>query len=198
VTRMAAHNQRRGSAARRLPPGSGVRADATVPILGQAARREGLPALRRVTSVDARAGRRCVFLANSFRLAARTVAGLCKERRQIEPLCKGIRQNLKIRSSGGATTNAVRTRIRIALGGDRLLALVTFANRLAASMQPCLRLVHLDLFQRRLFQAAFCSPCCVATPAIHRQHGRTITWSRHDKPVGQQGTRPADMARRGR
>lgn len=148
VTRRKAHNQGRVVAARRVPSGTGVCADETVQILGQAARREDLPPLRRVTYVDARSGRRYVFLTNNFQRAARTIAEFYKERWQIELFFKWIKQNLQIKSFGGATTNAVLTQIWIALCVYLLLAFVKFANKLAASMQRLLRLLHLNLFQR--------------------------------------------------
>jgi len=149
VTRMKAHNRGRVVEARRVLPGSGVCADETVQILGQAARREGLPPLRRVTYVDAHSGRRYVFLTNHFRLAARTIADLYKERWQIELFFKWIKQNLRTKSFVGATTNAVLTQIWIALCVYLLLAYLKFANQLAASLQQLLRLLHLNLFQRR-------------------------------------------------
>jgi len=120
-----------------------------VQIRGQAARREGLPPLRRVTYVDAQTGRRYVFLTNNFRLAARTIADLYQERWQIELFFKWIKQNLKIKTFVGATTNAVLTQIWIALCVYLLLAYLKFANKLAASLQQLLRLLHLNLFQRR-------------------------------------------------
>ena len=149
VTRMKRHNRVRVCAAHPVRPGSGVGADETVQVLGEAARREGLPPLRRVTYVDAATGRRYVFLTNHLRLAARTIADLYKERWQIELFFKWIKQNLKIKSFLGATTNAVLTQIWIALCVYLLLAYLKFANKLACSMQQLLRLLHLNLFLRR-------------------------------------------------
>ena len=63
-------------------PGRGVEADETILIQGQAARREGLPPLRRVTYVDATTDQRYVFITNNFQLAARTIAVFYKERWQ--------------------------------------------------------------------------------------------------------------------
>jgi putative transposase len=149
VTRMKEHNRVRVRAAHPARHGSGVCADETVQILGQAARREGLPPLRRVTYVDAESARRHVFLTNHFRLAARTIADLYKERWQIELFFKWLKQNLKIRRFLGQTTNAVLTQIWIALCVYLLLAYVKFAHKLASSMQQLLRLLHLNLFQCR-------------------------------------------------
>lgn len=149
VTRMKEHNRVRVQASRPVRPGSGVQADQTIEILGQAARREGLPPLRRVTYLDAATGRRYVFLTNHLRLAARTIADLYKERWQIELFFKWIKQNLKIKRFLGQTTNAVLTQIWVALCVYLVLAYVKFANQLVCSLQQLLRLLHLNLFQRR-------------------------------------------------
>ena len=74
-------------------------ADEAVEVQGEAARRERLPALRRVTYIDAASARRYVFLTNNFRLAARTIADLYKARWQIELFFKWLKQNLRIRAS---------------------------------------------------------------------------------------------------
>jgi hypothetical protein len=149
VTRMKAHNRVRVRASRPVRPESGVAADETVEIEGQAARREGLRPLRRVTYVDATCNKCYVFLTNNHRLAARTIADLYKERWQIELFFKWLKQNLKIKRFLGQTSNAVMTQIWVALCVYLLLAYVKFANRLACSLQHVLRLVHLNLFQRR-------------------------------------------------
>ena len=90
-----------------------------------------------------------MFLTNNHRLAARTIADLYKERWQIELFFKWLKQNLKIKRFLGPTSNAVMTQIWVALCVYLLLAYVKFANRLACSLQHVLRLVHLNLFQRR-------------------------------------------------
>ena len=60
-----------------------------------------------------------------------------------------IKQNLKIKSFVGTSRNAVMTQIWIALCVYLLLAYIKFANRLAWSMQEILRVLQMNLFDRR-------------------------------------------------
>lgn len=75
-----------------------------------------------MTYIDAASARRYVFLTNNFRIAARTIADLYKARWQTELFFKWLKQNLRIKSFFGATTNAVLTQIWIALCAYLLLA----------------------------------------------------------------------------
>ena len=147
VTRLKDHNRVRVVASREVR--RGVVADETVEILGAAARRAQLPKLRRVTYIDRASAKRYEFLTNNFRLAARTIADLYKERWQIELFYKWLKQNLRIRSFLGATTNAVLTQIWIALCAYLLLSYLKFINRLDCSLQQVLRRLQINLFHRR-------------------------------------------------
>jgi hypothetical protein len=149
VTRIKSHNRVKVKAAHPVRAGRGVEADETILIQGQAARREGLPPLRRVSYVDATTDKRYVFLTNNFQLAARTIADIYKERWQIELFFKWIKQNLKIKRFLGHNINAVMTQIWTALCVYVLLAYLKFANQLGTSLQRLLQLLHLNLFQRR-------------------------------------------------
>jgi putative transposase len=105
--------------------------------------------LRRVGFRDAKTGKRYAFLTNAFHLSARTVAAVYKERWQIELFFKWIKQNLKIKAFLGASRNAVMTQIWVALCAALLLAWMKFQNGLALSLQQMLRLLHVNLFERR-------------------------------------------------
>lgn len=147
VTRLKEHNRVRVVARREVR--RGVVADETIEILGAAARRAQLPKLRRVTYLDCASAQRYEFLTNNFRLAARTIADLYKERWQIELFYKWIKQNLRIKSFLGATTNAVLTQIWVALCTYLLLAYLKFSNGLHDSLQQLLRRLQINLFHRR-------------------------------------------------
>lgn len=54
--------------------------------------------LRRIGYRDPESGKRYEFLTNHFGLWAKTIADICKERRQNELFFKEIKQNLRIRS----------------------------------------------------------------------------------------------------
>jgi len=62
---------------------------------------------------------------------------------------KWIKQNLKIKSFVGTSKNAVMTQIWIALCVYLLLAFLKFQSKLNKSMQQILRLLQLNLFEKR-------------------------------------------------
>jgi putative transposase len=88
-------------------------------------------------------------LTNNFKLAARTIADIYKARWQVELFFKWIKQNLKIKSFVGTSKNAVMTQIWIALCMYLLLAFLKFQSKLTKSMQQILRLLQLNLFEKR-------------------------------------------------
>lgn len=105
--------------------------------------------LRQICYQDPETGKELTFVTNAGHLDARTIAGLYKERWQIELFFKWIKSNLKIKTFLGRSRNAVLTRIWIALIMYLLLAFLKFKARLGASLQQILRLLQLNLFERR-------------------------------------------------
>lgn len=105
--------------------------------------------LRRIGYRDPETGKHYVFLTNNFKLAARTIADIYKARWQVELFFKWIKQNLKIKSFVGTSKNAVMTQIWIALCVYLLLAFIKFQSKLKKSMQQILRLLQLNLFEKR-------------------------------------------------
>ena len=105
--------------------------------------------LRRIGYRDPETGKRYVFLTNNFKLAAKTIADIYKARWDVELFFKWIKQNLKIKSFIGTSKNAVMTQIWIALCMYLLLAFIKFQSKLNKSMQQILRLLQLNLFEKR-------------------------------------------------
>jgi len=126
----------------------GILCDQTIRLNGIKGRECPFP-LRRIRYKDAETGRVYVFLTNAFHLSARTVADIYKERWQIEIFFKWIKQNLKIKTFLGTSRNAVLTQIWIALCAYLMLAWLKFRHRLSYSLQQMLRLLQLNLFERR-------------------------------------------------
>ena len=62
---------------------------------------------------------------------------------------KWIKQHLKVKSFVGTSRNAVMTQLWIAMCVYLLLSYVKFANRLAWSLNEMLRVLQLNLFDRR-------------------------------------------------
>jgi len=105
--------------------------------------------LRMVCYQDPETGKEYRFVTNADHLDAKTIADLYKERWQIELFFKWIKQNLKIKTFLGTSKNAVLTQVWIALIVYLLLAFLKFKAQLGLSMQQMLRLLQLNLFERR-------------------------------------------------
>ena len=105
--------------------------------------------LRLVCYCDPETGKEYRFVTNADHLDAKTIANLYKERWQIEQFFKWIKQNLKIKTFLGTSRNAVLTQIWIALCVYLLLSFLKFKAKLGISMQQMLRLLQLNLFERR-------------------------------------------------
>lgn len=134
---------------REIDARSGVTSDQTIELTGIKPQKLGLPCLRRVGYRDRETGRHYEFLTNNFRLSAKTIAEIYKQRWQIELFFKWIKQNLKIKNFVGHSKNAILTQIWIALCTYLLLAYIKFSVKLSWSMQTLLRLLQLNLFMRR-------------------------------------------------
>jgi len=105
--------------------------------------------LRRIGYRDNLTGKHYVFLTNQFKLSAATIAAVYKERWQIELFFKWIKQNLKIKSFIGTSRNAVLTQIWIAMCVYLILAFLKLRSKLSKSLQQMLRLLQMNLFEKR-------------------------------------------------
>lgn len=140
---------RYGVAARRtVDKARGLGCDRTITLRGSRAEAWTIP-LRRIGYTDPESGQRYVLLTNLFHLSAQTIAEIYKARWQIEWFFKWIKQNLKIKSFSGTSSNAVMTPIRVALCVYPLLAYIKFSSTLGSSLQQIPRLLQLNLFVRR-------------------------------------------------
>lgn len=140
------YNQRRG---RKAP---GIQKDCTVH-LGDIPK-----PLRLIDYVDPETGNAYSFVTNAFHIPAKTIADLYKERWQIELFFKWIKQNLKIKTFLGTSKNAVLTQIWIALCVYLMLAYMKFIAKLGITMQQMMRLLQLNLFERRNLISLFKPP----------------------------------------
>jgi len=129
--------------------GKGLTCDQTIEFSGVLMAKKCPIRLRRIVYRDAETGKRYVFLTNNFKLSAKTIADIYKARWQVELFFKWIKQNLKIKSFVGTSKNAVMTQIWIALCVYLLLAFLKFQSKLQKSTQQILRLLQLNLFEKR-------------------------------------------------
>jgi len=105
--------------------------------------------LRLVAYTDPETGIEYRFVTNAHHIKAQEIAEIYKERWQIELFFKWIKQNLKIKTFLGTTSNAVLTQVWIALCVYLMLAYLKFKAKLGSSMHQILRLLQLNLFARR-------------------------------------------------
>jgi hypothetical protein len=105
--------------------------------------------LRLIAYTDPATGIDYRFVTNAHHLKAKEITEIYKERWRIELFFKWIKQNLKIKTFLGTTSNAVLTQVWIALCVYLMLAYLKFKAKLGSSMQQILRLLQLNLFARR-------------------------------------------------
>ena len=127
----------------------GVTSDQTIEFTGALMAKRCPYPLRRIGYRDDVTGKHYVFLTNNMRLSAKAVADIYKARWQVELFFKWIKQNLKIKTFIGTSKNAVLTQVWIAMCVYLLLAFLKFQSRLSQSLQKMLRLLQLNLFERR-------------------------------------------------
>ena len=149
VTRLKTNAAYRVVSRRSVLKNKGLSCDQTIEFTGIQTSRKCPIQLRRIGYRDAETGKHYIFLTNNFKLSARTIADIYKARWQVELFFKWIKQNLKIKSFVGTSKNAVMTQIWIALCIYLLLSFIKFQSKLKKSMQQILRLLQLNLFEKR-------------------------------------------------
>lgn len=127
----------------------GLTSDQTIEFTGAVTAKKCPVQLRRIGYRDPETGKHYVFLTNHFKLAAKTIAQIYKARWDVELFFKWIKQNLKIKTFVGTSKNAVMTQIWIALCVYLLLAYIKFQSKIRKSAQQILRLLQLNLFEKR-------------------------------------------------
>jgi len=83
---------------------------------------------------DPETKRKLIFLTNNFSLSAYTITQIYKARWQIELFFKWIKQNLKIKSFLGTSTNAVLTQIWVAMCYYLLLSYIKYQTKYSYSL----------------------------------------------------------------
>jgi putative transposase len=149
VTRLKKNAKYRVVARRDVNRNSGLTSDQTIEFTGAQTAKKCPTALRRIGYTDAVSGKHYIFLTNNFKLAAKTIADIYKARWDVELFFKWIKQNLKIKSFVGTSKNAVLTQIWIAMCAYLLLCLIKFQSKIKKSLQQMLRLLQLNLFEKR-------------------------------------------------
>jgi hypothetical protein len=104
--------------------------------------------LRRVSYRDPETGKQLKFLTNNFTLPALTIAQIYKQRWQVELFFKWIKQHLRIKAFFGASENAVKTQIWIAIAVYVLVAIVRKRLQLDATLYQILQILSVIPFEK--------------------------------------------------
>ena len=125
----------------------GVLRDEAVWFTGYQSARKYPGELRLIEFMDASTGKTYRFITNNFKLAASSIAGIYKQRWQIEIFFKWIKQNLKIKSFLGTSENAVMTQIYVALIHYLLVAYIKFLHGFKLSLTELTNRIRDTLMQ---------------------------------------------------
>ncbi|MDP7601411.1 MAG: IS4 family transposase [Rhodospirillales bacterium] len=149
VTRLKKNAQYEVIERRKVSKKQGLTSDQTIEFTGKRNRERCPIQLRRIGYRDPETGKHYVYITNNFKLSAKTIADIYKQRWQIELFFKWIKQNLKIKTFLGTSKNAVLTQIWIALCVYLMLAFMKFKSKITKSISQMLRLLQLNLFEKR-------------------------------------------------
>ncbi len=127
---------------------SGLICDQTVILTGFYSAKGYEAPIRRIRFRDPETDKTLVSLTNNFVLPALTVADLCRCRWQVELFFKWIKQHLRIESFSGASENAVKTQIWIAVSVYVLIATVKKRMNIDASLYQMLQILSLTIFEK--------------------------------------------------
>lgn len=127
---------------------TGVRSDQTIVLTGPKTSTLYPIALRRVSYYSAESDQRLVLLTNNFSVPALTVAGLYRDRWQIELFFKWIKQHLRIKRFFGTSDNSVKSQVWIAVSVYVLVAIIKKRLGLEQNLYTILQILSLTLFEK--------------------------------------------------
>jgi hypothetical protein len=130
------------------PQARGIVCDQIIRFRGPLTRRKYPDRLRRVV-LRTPEGERLEFLTNHLTLGASTIAGIYKERWQIELFFKVLKQHLRVKTFVGTSANALHTQIWTALIALLLLKYLQLKARFGWSLSNLVALLRMNLFAYR-------------------------------------------------
>lgn len=125
----------------------GLKCDQTIILSNYYASKDYPEKLRRIKFYDSEHEKDLVFLTNNFNLQAITICELYKCRWQIEIFFRWIKQNLRIKSFYGTSSNAVKTQIWIAISVYVLVAIVKKRLNLTINLYTFLQILSISIFE---------------------------------------------------
>jgi hypothetical protein len=134
---------------------TGIRSDQTIRLNGVNTKDDYPEKLRRIRYYDSETDRYFVYLTNNFKIPAKIIAELYKNRWKVELFFKWIKQHLRIKSFFGTTFNAVKTQIWIAISIYVAIAIVRKELAIEMSLYRMLQILSVSLFERVSIYALF-------------------------------------------
>ena len=132
-----------------VPARSNVLRDEIIRLTGPKTRRNVRKSCAASSSGTRKTQREIVLLTNLFHLAASTVAGIYKERWQIELFFKALKQNLQGQDLCGHRENAVQTQIWTALIAMLLLKFMQLKVKFGWSLSNLAAMLRFNLLTYR-------------------------------------------------
>jgi Transposase DDE domain len=154
--------------------------------------------MRRIRFKEPESGKTLVFRTNHFTRSAAIVCALYKSRWQVGLLFKWIKQHLRIKQFLGASENAVKSQIWIAVSVYVLVAIVKKRLTLDAPLYTLLRILSLTLFEKMPLQQASLGNDHISGTESHRQPTGSIRllrghyWCKLFDTTGLAPTAPTD------
>ncbi len=105
--------------------------------------------LRRIEVENPEKGEILVFITNQVHLGSSTIAQIYKDRWQIETFFKALKQNLKIKTFVGTSSNAVKIQIWTALIAMLILRFLQLRSKFNWSLSNLVALLRMNLFTHR-------------------------------------------------
>ncbi|MGH8330613.1 MAG: IS4 family transposase [Pseudomonas fluorescens] len=144
--------------------------DQIIRFTGQGAKDKCPHEMRLVSFYDEEQDRTFQFLTNNLRLAAATIAEIYKARWAVELFFKALKQNLKIKTFVGTTSNAVKTQVWTALITMLMLRFMQLKSQWGWSLSNLVALLRMNLFTHRNLWAWLDNPLGVPPdPAAPQQ-----------------------------
>ena len=156
VTRAKSNTKTRRLYSASVERSTGVICDQTVAFNGKNAFKNYPAYLRRIRFKEPETGQTLVFLTNNMTLPALAIAGLYKNRWQVELFFKWIKQHLRIKKFLGNSPNAVKTQIWCAISTYVLIAIVKKELKLEASLYTLLQILSVSVFEKTQLSQALC------------------------------------------
>ena len=149
---------------------TGLVCDQTIVLTGKTTREHYPLPLRRIRYRDPESNKTLVFLTNDFALPALTIAGLYRNRWQVELFFKWIKQHLRIKAFYGTSPNAVKTQIWIAISTYVLVAILRKRLSIDRDLHTILQILSVYPFEKvPLFQLLTAAPDLTDPDSLRNQ-----------------------------